>query len=259
MQDYFKCKQDYLAIQIASYQEQLSALPKGSLFCSKSGNHYKYYQHIDGQSIYLSTKELPRIKQLAQKLVLTAKLEDTLSEKLALDAYIEKMDRQPSKLTALLEKKAFLYELFDDCSAFSLAKEQTDWINAPYIHNPMHPEQLAIPTLSKQLVRSNAESLIAASLYMNHIPYRYECALELGTTLCFPTFTILHPHTGDLLYWEHFPNMNQSQACDHAFYKLRLYSEYGILPGIKLITTFETDEKPLTADRMEALLIQYFV
>ncbi|MFQ8777759.1 MAG: hypothetical protein ACLR78_10425 [Roseburia sp.] len=57
-------------------------------------------------------------------------------------------------------------------------------------------------------MRSKSEAMIAMLLHLNAIPYRYECALSLGGVTLFPDFTIRHPVTGVLYYWEHFGLMD---------------------------------------------------
>ena len=41
-------------------------------------------------------------------------------------------------------------------------------------------------------MRSKSEAMIAMSLYVQKIPYRYECELKLGSITLFPDFTIRH-------------------------------------------------------------------
>ena len=58
-------------------------------------------------------------------------------------------------------------------------------------------------------MRSKSEAMIAMSLYVQKIPYRYECELKLGSITLFPDFTIRHPETGEIFYWEHFGMMDK--------------------------------------------------
>ena len=79
----------------------------------------------------------------------------------------------------------------------------------PYEKNPKYPEHLIHKTVSGIYVRSKSESMIALQLYTEKIPFRYECALQLGETTLYPDFTILHPKTGEIFYWEHFGMMDE--------------------------------------------------
>lgn len=251
--------QSILANQIEALQNEIAELPRGSLFCSTTGKYRKYYHSVNGQSIYLTAKELPLARQLALKMVLTAKLEDILSEKLALDAYIKKNQRRSKKLDLLLQKKPFLIDLLEDQSFFLFEEDTKKWMDANYVHNTRHPENLIHRSLSNHFVRSKSELIIDTSLYLNKIPYRYECGLELGDEVYFPDFTILHPTTHEIYYWEHFGKMDESIYANNAFYKLRTYCEYGIFPSIHLITTYETKSHPLDPKTVESIIQQYFM
>ncbi len=131
-------------------------------------------------------------------------------------------------------------------------------MNAPYEQNPKHPEQLIHKTASGKLVRSKSEAMIDLYLYTKQIPYRYECSLQLGETTLYPDFTILHPHTGEIIYWEHFGMMDEPFYYQKVFPKLQLYTAYGIVPSIRLITTYETRTNPLSSEVIEKIIEHYF-
>jgi hypothetical protein len=44
----------------------------------------------------------------------------------------------------------------------------------------------------------------------------------------------------------------------HACEKLRLYCQNGIIPSINLIMTFETRENPLSTEKIESIIKEYF-
>ena len=89
-------------------------------------------------------------------------------------------------------------------------------------------------------------SLPEASKEWPNIPYRYECALELDEFITYPDFTIMHPITVKLFYWEHFGLMDDPHYCQKHFLKLQNYISHGIIPSINLITTYETKSPPWT-------------
>lgn len=96
-------------------------------------------------------------------------------------------------------------------------------------------------------------------LHTSKIPFRYECALPLGDVIVYPDFTIRHPRTGQLFYWEHFGMMDNPAYIKNAFSKLQLYTEHGIVPSIQLLTTYETKEHPLDFAAAENLVKLYFL
>ena len=113
--------------------------------------------------------------------------------------------------------------------------------------------------MSGQKVRSKSEVIIANTLYINKIPYRYECGIHLEDILLFPDFTILHPKTMELFYWEHFGMMNNNAYSENAFNKLKIYGNHGIIPSINLITTYETQYYPIDSEKINQLINEYFL
>ena len=107
-------------------------------------------------------------------------------------------------------------------------------------------------------MRSKSEALIDTALYRKQIPFRYECALQLGKWTVYPDFTIRHPNTGELYYWEHFGKMEDKEYADQAFTKLQKYNTHGIVPTIQLIMTFETKDNPLSPEKVDNIIEQYF-
>lgn len=77
--------------------------------------------------------------------------------------------------------------------------------------------------------------------------------------MLYPDFTIRHPKTGRLFYWEHFGLMNQLTYRKSTCSKLQLYISNGIIPNIQLITTYETQEEPLDPETVEKIVEHYFL
>ena len=100
--------------------------------------------------------------------------------------------------------------------------------------------------------------MIALALHMAGIPFRYECALILDGIHYYPDFTIRHPKTGDVYYWEHYGLMDSEEYVRSMFRKQLAFIGHGIIPGINLITTYENSEKPLYYERIEEMIDLYF-
>ena len=121
-----------------------------------------------------------------------------------------------------------------------ISEELNDWEKQDYNSNKKYPEQLIHKASNGKLVRSKSEVLIDMALYTNRIPFRYECELQMGDSIIYPDFTIRHPKTGEVYYWEHFGMMGDIFYIKNACAKMQLYATNGITPGIDLIMTFET-------------------
>ena len=135
----------------------------------------------------------------------------------------------------------------------------TDGTNQTYIPKDQRKfaEQLAIKKYYTMIL-NDMEKMIASYLYIKKIPFRYECALYLNGVLVFPDFTIRHPKTGEVYYWEHFGLMDQPSYVKRTMEKMQNYTLNGIIPSIHLITTYETKDHPLSTMEVEEIVEKYF-
>lgn len=241
--------------EINSLQAQIKSYPQGNFFCSQNGNHYKWYHSNGSSQTYIPKNNQQLAQKLAEKKYLSLKLEGLLHEKQAIEFYLRHhlSDRPEKRLENHEEYQRLLSPFFQPKS-----KELSDWMYSPYEKNLKYPEQRIHKTGSGNIVRSKSEALIDMCLHTRKIPFRYECALFLNETTIYPDFTIRHPHTGDTYYWEHFGKMDNAKYAKNTIMKLQLYTSHGILPGIHLITTYETKNKPLTTETIERLIEEYF-
>ena len=164
------------------------------------------------------------------------------------------MDSQVDQLFSNKELHSLLKSHFTPTS-----EELTNWQNEPYTQNINHPEHLIHKSTSGHLLRSKSEAIIDMLLYMNKIPFRYECSLTLNETTLFPDFTIKHPKTGKIYYWEHFGLMDNPSYAQNTYSKLHLYTSNGIIPNIHLITTYETKDHPIDVDTISKIISHYFL
>lgn len=168
---------------------------------------------------------------------------------------IYKINENPS---TLLENSSPYKHLLD--SKFnSFSEAINEWIYTPFEHNSYYPEFLLHKTLQGHFVRSKSEAIIANTLFLNNIPYRYEAALHFDDITFYPDFTICHPQTLNIIYWEHFGLMDKLQYREKAFNKLREYGNNDIIPSINLITTFETAQHPLDSSKINTLIHETFL
>lgn len=250
--------QQNLNSQIQELQSQLSQLPPGSLICTKNGKHFKWFQLLKGQRTYLPKNQRDFATQLALKKYLTLQLKNSKNEKKAVDAYLKYRIPQTDCADLYLQKHPEFQNLL---SAYykPISQELSEWANEDFERNTKNSEHLIHKTLSGNIVRSKSESLIDTILHLNQIPFRYECALHLDETTLFPDFTIRHPLTGKIYYWEHFGLMDDPVYIHNAYSKLQLYTSHGIIPSFDLITTFETQKHPLTSEAIEKIIHEYFL
>lgn len=245
-----------LGNKIKSLQEQLSTLPNGKLVCTRNNGYYKWYLS-DGKSLtYIPKSQRPLAEQLALKKFLSLELEDAIHEKAALEFYLRHHDNNSGKAQKFLTEIPGFQTLL--ASHFNPQDQNlSDWMHTPYERNKNHLEQLTHQTGFGYAVRSKSELLIDYALHVNNIPFRYEAALTLDSATLFPDFTIKHPKTEQLIYWEHFGLMDDPVYYKNAFSKLNLYVSHGIIPNINLITTYETKDFPLDTKQINDMINLY--
>ncbi len=241
---------------IHSLQEKLKTYPEGKFYCTRDGNHYKWYHSQGPKQTYIPKADYLFAQQLAEKKYLSKKLNELIHEKRAIDFYLRHHSDNTSEqwFAEHPEYHELLAPLFQTHS-----EELSNWIKSPFKTNPKYPEHCIHRSISGNILRSKSESLIDMALYVKGIPFRYECELHLSESIIYPDFTIRHPITGDVYYWEHFGKMDNPKYAQNCIAKLQHYTTHGILPGINLITTYESKEKPLTSETIERIINEFFI
>lgn len=208
-----------------------------------------------------------RERKLAERLVLrrlyTAQLNQLRQESELLNEYelFQKENVYSKEIQHLISKESPYYELLKNETIVGRKNETyiRRWQEEEYQTNCAHQEHLLHKSLKGERLRSKSEVIIANALYMNHIPYRYECELVLGDAILYPDFTILHPDTLDVYYWEHFGMMHQVSYRETTWQKLRLFGEYHIYPFHQLITTYESEELSLDSELIQKIIDMCFL
>ena len=256
---YESIKQEQLRLQtqIQQIQSQLAALPAGKLICARNEHRFKWYFSHNHQTTYLPKHKKALAEQLAIKHYLNCVLKELLQEKQAIDSYLILHSDQTPPSELLLSDESGYRQLLSPYF-MPRSEELLQWQKASYTSNTKHPEQLIHKSISGNYVRSKSESMIDMCLFQHHIPFRYECELLLGEVALYPDFTIRHPKTDKIFYWEHFGLMDNEKYSKNTFLKLALYNSHGITPSMQLITTYETATNPLTFETIENLISQYF-
>ena len=247
-----------LQSQISEIQCKLKEMPEGKLLISRDGKYRKWYVGDGHTKVYIPKKNRLFAEQLAQKKYLMSKLEELLCEKRALDAYLQVYIEHKKHSEDILPSDSEYAQLLS--SYFSPTDDSMiQWAKEEYERNLNHPEHLIHKTSSGILVRSKSEAMIERFLYTNKIPFRYECALYINNITFYPDFTIMHPETREIYYWEHFGRMDDMSYAEKTYSKLRTYATYGLVPSIQLITTYETKRYPMSYEDVEKVGAHYFL
>lgn len=244
--------------QILFLEQEISKLPDGKIFCVNDKNRIKWF-HSDGKNhTYIPKKERSYAELLAYKKYLLQVLADCQHEDGAIEFYLRHHDENMGQSVQNLLSQPAYQELLSPVFK-PLSKELDQWMHEPYEKNQSYPENLIFPTSSGNIVRSKSEVMIDMYLYTNRIPFRYECALDLGGYIIYPDFTIRHPVTGETYYYEHFGMMDEWEYRKKALEKLDRYIKHQIIPGVRLLITFETSQEPLKPKLVEDMIRHYFL
>ena len=245
--------------KILHLQKTLAKLPEGKLvLCFDGKRNYKWFRSDGHTKSYIRRKDRWLAEQLAYKEYLTHQCEELCHEKMAIESYLTYHSKEIPKLNQT-DPYSLEYQKLLSSHFTPLDQELNEWMHKEYEKGAPNPEQLLHRTITGENVRSKSEAFIYTSLAANKIPFRYECALQLGKRTYYPDFTIRHPRTGDVIYWEHFGMMDHREYAKKAFAKLEYYQNYGIIPSINLITTYETKEHPLSIEEVESIIERWFL
>ena len=244
--------------QIQNLEMQLQSYPEGNIFIIRNGKYFKWYQSKEKEEIYIPKSERKLAEQLAAKKYLSYLVEELKQEQKAIDFYLKHHKINANRAVKLLTEQSEYQELLSPFFK-PISQELIDWKNADYEHNMSYTEQLIQRASEGKMVRSKSEVLIDMVLYKNKIPFRYECALKLNGITIYPDFTIRHPKTGEVYYWEHFGKADDPTYNKSIPLKLQNYITNGIIPSHQLITTYETRKKPLNLDTIEKIVEEYFL
>ena len=255
-----KIREEYDSIlnQINQIEGALCNMPAGKLLFSYGKNSVKWYVSDGHKKVYLPKRERKVAEKLAEKKYLELKLKNLRRRREAMENFFAHYIEHVETPEETLLQNVYYQELL---APYFQGKEEIPhlWAKEKYQRNEKYQEGLIHRASSGIYVRSKSESMFELFLHTNQIPFRYECALNLDEVILYPDFTIMHPITRKIYYWEHFGLMDDAGYIQSTCAKLGLYANHGIIPSIQLITTYETKEYPLNYHDVMRVGMQYFL
>ena len=237
---------DNLTTIVNAKKAVLQNLPDGTLRINKNKDHISYYccqPKGNKNGVYLSVKEKNLAHTLAQKSY-DQKVLRAAEKELRVLQHLEKGNSELSAeeiythLSPLRQQLVTPVYLPDD-------EYIQKWKSQKFTPKGFADNAPEHYTSRGERVRSKSEILIADTLTDMNIPYLYEKPLRLGSLTIHPDFTILQVSTRRTLFLEHFGMMDDPDYANAAVSRIHLYIRSGILPGDRLIQTFETKDNPL--------------
>ena len=242
--------------EIPYIERKLQEYPEGNLFIAGTGKYTKWYKSLNGRKEYITKSNSSLASSLAAKRYWRMRVKELKTEREALQCYLLRMGSDSGQADAMFYD--YKYENLMKEAFTQTIPEIGKWLSEPYVRSQNHPEHLIHKTYAGHMVRSKSEAMIANYLYTRKLPYRYECLLELEGQAFYPDFTILHPMTKKIWYYEHFGKMDDPEYVKKVSNKLRMYSRNGIFMSQNLVATFETEKSPLDIMQVEQLIQYYF-
>lgn len=257
-----KIQLDKLKLEITKeihlIKKKIKHYPEGELLCSRNGKYTKWYKRNHSNPIYIKKSERAEAVALAEKKYYKLLLESLELCNKMIEQYENLNRKNEEAMQSMLSEKSPYLELLNE-NILAIPKEFHSWMYDEYPRNTSYPENLIHKTYAGQMLRSKSEALIANALFLNKIPYRYENIIELNEISFAPDFTILHPKTGKIYYWEHLGMMDHPAYVEKVFNKLKIYANNGMIPSVNLILTYETKKNPLDIEMVEKTIEDYFL
>ena len=231
----------------AMAEESRNAAPEGRLRISVDRGVVRYYNCTDDRcGEYIPRKKELLARQLAQKAYDDSVIKTAESRlKLISRCLKDYNDDEIEELFVSLHPERQKLIIPVEPTAKQLEEA---WYAESYTGKDFKEGTPLIITEKGERVRSKSEKILADFFYRNNILYKYEKPLNLaGYGTVYPDFTFFSKKLGKEVYWEHEGMMDKPEYAVSAVKKLNIYQMNGIMPGERLILTFETEQDVLNS------------
>lgn len=232
---------------------ELKDAPQGSLRIIHNKGSAQYYHVNGGASIYISKKNLPFCKKLAQveyNKKMISRMEKQLTGTNKFLVNIKKNDLLMPFTRVCKIRRELLEPLVIDTRSYA-----ERWKQVQYPQKSFENEAAEFYTSEGLRVRSKSEIIIAETLTRLQIPFRYEYPLKMKEGFVLhPDFYCLNVHTREEFVWEHFGIMDDEEYVQRAVEKQNVYAKNGWISGKNMIFTMETRDCPLNSKVIEKIV-----
>ena len=263
------------SLQLAKISETIAESQvmetEGTLVTRSQHGKIRLFQRFDKTEIkYLREDDGPTVGQLSSKAYLQKLDKAATLEKRQIDRCIELLESKKTKEGFDQADIDLVYgslpqHIKDNTNPSILTDDgfAEKWQNEPYQRRWMKKGETYYETPKGDKVRSKSEWMIACMLAEAGVPYRYEALLpvsEMFQVFCYPDFTVLNKRTRKEYYWEHAGALEDPEYVANNFIpKLSEYFNFDILPGDKLLLTFESKRRPLDTTQVKRLIDHYLI
>lgn len=243
---------------------RLDSAPEGKLRITSSGKNVQYMRCTDEstksktQGTYIKKENKNLILSLAQK-GYDLKIKRLVDKRLKQIQTLNK-DYDDKEIEAiynnLIDRRKDLVQPVEPTYEQLLAH----WKSVPYVGKDFKDVKTEIYSKKGERVRSKSEKILADMFYDMGIEYKYECPLHLkGYGIVYPDFTFLSRKTYEEIYWEHEGRMDDPDYVEKAIRKIDQYTRNSIIPGERLILTYESSTYVLNTSVAEMLIKEHLL
>ena len=243
---------------MAYKQAYINAAPGGKLTIASNGCYDNWYVFDKGKG----TKHLPKserkiAEQLAVKTYYMECLKDDAEHLKAINFFLNHY-RDSRRGDQFLNNHPKMIELMK-WKIWDYDAQTKELLNRFPMDENFRPDEKIIDTRLGFRVRSKTEREIAHQLANAQIPFTYEPELEVNGRYLHPDFRLIRPSDRRILLWLHGGMMDNPNYRRAEFDKLGDYIDCGFLPGVNLITTYETKDMPLSVEQILAQIELYLL
>ena len=252
--------------QILRLEKSIQAKGPNDLVVSTTRGSVRFYEYDSHtkEKTYLGNDDETRIRILAQKKYETKLLSVLKDERQLLTRQFTVLANSNKKTDCDLVLNSMKKEIQNYVEPLSIIDEEfvERFMGKRYSSLPKYDNYYE--TLSKDLVRSKSEVIIADRLFTAGIPFHYEERITIrdkdGNMLTYyPDFVCLNKRTKKIYYWEHLGMLGDPKYCTDNLSKLDTYSINGIIQGKNLIVSYECKDKPISTAYVDQMIRQFLV
>lgn len=246
-------RKKFLEGKIASLETAIEGCPSGRLEIYKNRKSTKWFvKKADEVREYIPKSDVKRAEALAKRMVMEDEVASYKAELEGICEYLKRVDGRGRGICRAFSDERVLGLACELSQRDEDSMEKAwEWARAPFMANPGYRDKLVHRSPSGHVLRSKSERDIDKALFERGIPFRYECVLRTSGGDEYPDFTFYKPRTGEYRYWEHNGMMEVEEYRRKYKRAMSNYLDMGIYPGINLICTYETKERPLSYEEIE--------
>lgn len=262
----------FLEASIASYckyckqrkqqlESTIASMPEGSLRIAKCRKYFTWrVWNSDGGNRYLPKSQEEFAIALARKSVYEAELHDLKADIEACERYLRYKSSSKSATDQLFQEASPEFRRLLGKTFQTKEEKVIYWENQPYEKSAKYPDELVVPTLkSGEMVRSKLEAGAADCLFTLGIPYKYEKLTPIGAWKIAVDFTALDVRTFREIPIELFGMMDNTEYVQNCQKKLANYITNGFIPGINMITLYESPSMQLGPQQIRKTFEDFFI